>query len=231
MTWQDFYLVCFMVGFALSLVSFLLGSFHFNFHFHGHMDVTHLGHFQGHAGGNGVAQAGHAHAGGHASAGHATAPTHGLSTNEPEISWFNFGTITAFLAWFGGAGYLLTRFSGWLAWMSFGLAVLCGLIGAAIMFWFVAKVLMKHDKCLDPIDYEMIGVLGTVTSPIREGGTGEIVFSQEGTRRCAGARADKEEAIPKGTEVIVTRYEKGLAYVRRWEEMANGASVGDGRRA
>jgi hypothetical protein len=84
---------------------------------------------------------------------------------------------------------------------------------------------MKHDKALDPIDYEMIGVLGTVTSPIREGGTGEIVFSQEGIRRCAGARSDKGEVIPKGTEVIVTRYEKGLAYVRLWEEMADGVSA------
>jgi membrane protein implicated in regulation of membrane protease activity len=224
MTWQDFYFGCFLVGFALSLVSFLLGSFHFHFHFHGHTDVFHA-HLHGPAAGHGGLDA--AHSGGNA-AGHATAPTHGLSTNDPEISWFNFGSITAFLAWFGGAGYLLTRFSGWLAWVSFGLAVVSGVVGGAIMFWFVAKVLMKHDKALDPIDYEMIGVLGTVTSPIREGGTGEIVFSQEGVRKCAGARADQGEAIPKGTEVIVTRYEKGLAYVRLWEEMANGASAGEG---
>ncbi len=222
MTWQDFYLICFLVGFALSFVSFALGSFHFNLHFHGHVDVSHLGHFHAHAGG------GHANAGSHPS-GHAPAPSHGLSTHEPEISWFNFGTMTAFLAWFGGTGYLLTRFSGWLAWMSFGLAIVAGLTGAAIMFWFVAKVLLKHDKALDPIDYEMIGVLATVTSPIRQGGTGEVVFLQEGSRCCAGARADQGEAIPKGTEVIVTRYEKGLAYVRLWEEMANGASTGQAK--
>ncbi len=222
MMWQDFYLTCFLVGFALSFVSFALGSFHFNFHFHGHVDISHLGHFHGHVGSHSGLPSGHAQTG----AAHAPAPTHGLSTNQPEISWFNFGTITAFLAWFGGAGYLLTRFSGWLAWMSFGLAVVAGLTGAAIMFWFVAKVLLKHDKALDPIDYEMIGVLGTVTSPIRAGGTGEIVFLQEGSRCCAGARADQGEAIPKGTEVIVTRYEKGLAYVRLWEEMANGVSAG-----
>jgi membrane protein implicated in regulation of membrane protease activity len=221
MTWQDFYLICFMVGFALSLVSFLLGSFHFHFHFHGHADVFHA-HLHGPAAGHAAAAGNGGHAAGHA------APTHGLSTNDPEISWFNFGTITAFLAWFGGAGYLLTRFSGWIALVSFGLALLFGMTGAAIMFWFVAKVLMKHDKALDPIDYEMIGVLGTVTSPIREGGTGEIVFSQEGVRKCAGARADQGVAIHKGTEVIVTRYEKGLAYVREWDEMANGASAGDG---
>ncbi len=29
-----------------------------------------------------------------------------------DLSWFNFGTIAAFLAWFGGTGYLLERYYG-----------------------------------------------------------------------------------------------------------------------
>ncbi len=231
MTWQDFYLICFLVGLGLSFVSFLLGSFNFHFHFHGHTDV-----FQAHFHGGDAAHAGgHMHAGGHAGANGAHAPghapSHGLNTNDPEISWFNFGTITAFLAWFGGAGYLLTRYSGWFTWLSLAGAVIAGLIGGAIMFWFVAKVLMKHDKSLDPIDYEMVGVLGTVSVPIREdGGTGEIIFLQVDIRRCCGARADQGDAIPKGTEVIVTRYEKGIAYVRQWEEMTNGVSASEPHR-
>ena len=73
---------------------------------------------------------------------------------------------------------------------------------------------------MDPADYEMVGVLGRVASSIREGGTGEIIYSQAGTRRVCGARADSGQAIAKGDEVVVTRYEKGIAYVRRWEEMA-----------
>jgi hypothetical protein len=88
------------------------------------------------------------------------------------------------------------------------------------MFWFIAK-LAKHDRALDARDFDMIGVLGKLSMPIREGGTGEIVFSQEGTRRCAGARSEDGSAIDKRTEVIVTRYEKGIAYVRRWDEQLN----------
>lgn len=230
MTWADFYLVCFLVGFALSFLSFLLGSLHI--HFHLSDSVSHLPHFHldvgahgGFAGGNVVGHGPaipHGADVGHAGGTHAGA--HGGS-GEPEISWFNFGTITAFLAWFGGAGYLLATYTGFLIWTVFALAMVAGLIGGSIMFVFVAKVLMKHDKALNPMDYDMIGVLGTVTVPIREGGTGEIVFSQEGIRRCAGARADQSEAIAKGTEVIVTRYDKGLAYVRRWDEMANELSA------
>jgi membrane protein implicated in regulation of membrane protease activity len=221
MTWQDLYFGCFLVGFALSCVSFLLGSVDFHFHFGGH-DFNPIGHLQAHAG--------HDLSGGHGGAGNAGADgAHAANGGDPEISWFNFGTVTAFLAWFGGTGYLLSRFSGWLAWFSFGVAVVAGIAGGAIMFWFVAKVLMKHDSPLDPMDYDMIGVLGMVTVPIREGGTGEIVFSQEGSRRCAGARSETSEAIAKGEEVVVTRYEKGIAYVRLWEEMANGVSAGSSK--
>jgi hypothetical protein len=64
----------------------------------------------------------------------------------------------------------------------------------------------------------MVGVLGRLSIPIRAGGTGELIFSQEGTRRVSGARAEGGVAIPKGAEVIVTRYEKGIAYVRPWED-------------
>jgi hypothetical protein len=59
-----------------------------------------------------------------------------------------------------------------------------------------------------------------VSSGIREGGTGELIFSQEGTRRCCGARSETGAAIGRGIEVVVTKYEKGIAYVRPWEEMA-----------
>ncbi len=76
------------------------------------------------------------------------------------------------------------------------------------------------DEVLDPADFEMVGVLGRLSMPIREGGTGELIYSQAGTRRVCGARVEEGLAIAKGTEVVVTRYERGIAYVRPWSEMA-----------
>ena len=64
------------------------------------------------------------------------------------------------------------------------------------------------------------GVLGRLSMPIREGGTGELIYSQAGTRRVCGARVEDGTAVLKGTEVVVTRYERGIAYVRPWSEMA-----------
>src|ERR1035438_5534990 len=153
MTWADFYLICFLLGLALSLLSVLTGSAHLHLpHVHVHVPHVHVPH----------ADMGGAEAEG--------------------VPWLNFGTMTAFLAWFGGTGYLLERFYA---------------------VWFLVAL--------------AIAVLS------RLGGTGEIVFSQEGVRRVSGARSDDGTAISKGTEVVVQRYEKGIAYVRRWEDMAGSA--------
>ena len=80
---------------------------------------------------------------------------------------------------------------------------------------------------MDPADYDMVGVLGNISSPIREGGTGELIYSQAGTRRSCGVRSEDGAAIAKGTEVVVTRYERGIAYVRRWSDVAAEHGLSD----
>jgi len=135
------------------------------------------------------------------------------------VSPFNFITLTAFLAWFGGTGFLITRFSS--IWFALGLMIAlgAGLFGAAIVFLFLTRVLISHEENMDSADYEMVGVLGRISMPIRENGTGEIIYSQAGTRRTCGARSENGAALEKGAEIVVTRYDKGIAYVRLWEEM------------
>ncbi len=180
MNWETFYLVCFLVGFLLSAVSFLAGALHLP-HFHG---------AHGHAGGGGG-----------------------------EIPVLNFGTISAFLAWFGGTGFLLERYAAIWVFLALAISVISGVAGAAVVFWFLAK-LAAQDRPLDPADYEMVGVLGTVTSAIRAGGTGELIYQRDGARKAAPARSENGTAIARQTEVIVTRFEGGIAYVRSFSEMS-----------
>jgi hypothetical protein len=203
MTWTSIYLVCFLLGFSLSAISWLLGALH-----------PHLPHeFHGgglHAHGHG------AHAGHGGDAGHVGHSAHLASAPSP----YNFSTGTAFLAWFGGAGYLLTRYGE--LWPPFALlaAIAVGGVGASLVFWFMAKVLWSPHENLDPDDYDIVGLLAVVSSPIRAGSTGEILFAQAGARRAAGARSEDGQAIDKGVEVVITRHEKGLVYVRTWAELA-----------
>jgi membrane protein implicated in regulation of membrane protease activity len=135
------------------------------------------------------------------------------------VSPLNFGTIAAFLAWFGGTGFLLERYSNIWIYLGLFISAMSGLAGAAVVFWFLLK-LSSHDRPLDPADYEMVGVLGRVASPIRAQGTGELIYSRDGSRCAAPARSENGAAIPRDTEVIVTRFERGIAYVRRWDELA-----------
>jgi hypothetical protein len=203
MTWANFYLICFAVGLAVSLLSFLAGSLRWHLHLpHAHLSV-------------------HVPLGGAGS--HATAISHGgakAQAHAAHLSPFNFASFTVFLAWFGGTGYLLTRYSSLWVVAAIAISSVVGLVGATILFLFLGRVLMSREENLDPADYEMVGVLGRTSVPIREGGTGEIIYSQAGTRRTCGARSELGIAIPKSNEVIVTRYEKGIAYVRPWAEMA-----------
>jgi hypothetical protein len=163
---------------------------------------------------------------GPAAGGHSATPAavQAPDTNQPahgaSVSPFNPPSIAAFLAWFGGTGYLLTRFSAFWVGTALLFSIVSGLVGGAIIFLFLTKVLISDEECLDPADFEMVGVLGKLSVPIREGGTGELIYSQAGTRRVCGARSEDGSMIAKGTEVVVTRYEKGIAYVRLWSEMS-----------
>ncbi|MBZ5665171.1 MAG: hypothetical protein LAO30_11260 [Acidobacteriia bacterium] len=207
MTWADFYLTCFAVGFLLSAISFIGGGMRW------HLHLPHFPHAGGHVPG-GTAPVGHAPAAANSTAGAGPHTGHQAS-----VSPFNFVTLTAFLAWFGGTGFLITRFSS--IWFALGLMISlgAGLFGAGLVFLFLTRVLISHEENMDAADYEMVGVLGRISMPIRENGTGEIIYSQAGTRRTCGARSENGSAIEKGAEIVVTRYEKGIAYVRLWEEM------------
>ncbi len=184
------------------LVCFLVGFFFSLFSFLGGASKPHL-------------HAGHGHW-------HAT----GRGGGRGQASPINPATFAAFLAWFGGAGYLLTRFSSVWAFLALALATAAGLAGASVVFWFLVKVMLKHDTWLDPADYHMTGVLGRASAAVRPGGTGEMIFVRDGARRVANIRSDTGEAIAKDAEVVVTRYERGIAYVQLFEEL-NDPAHGD----
>jgi hypothetical protein len=200
MTWSDFYLFCFIVGFALSVLSFFAGAVHIHLPFKMHLPF-HLGHHGGAGGGvRGVFRGG--------------------ARGSMHISWFNASTAMAFLAWFGGTGYLLTRHSHFLAVVSLSIAILSGLFAGWIVFRFMVKLVQDGDAPMSSDERRVEGSLGTISMPIRESGTGEIIFSLGGVRRCAGARSGDGQPIERGAEVVIERYDKGIAYVKRWEEFS-----------
>src|SRR5215475_9780916 len=118
MTWPDFYLLCFLVGFSLAVLSFLAGAVHLHLPFKWHLPF-HMGHHGGHF------QAGHTGGGAAANCQH---PSH--SHGGSHLSWFNASTMMAFLAWFGGIGYILKTHSHLMGIATMGFALLAGLSAA-----------------------------------------------------------------------------------------------------
>ena len=215
MTWENFYLACFLIGLLLSAVSLLGGMGRFGTHLHvpHPAHVPHLGHLP-HA--PHIPHAPHAPAAG----------ARGLVRGASSVPWWNTFSIMIFLCWFGAAGYLLTRHGRFVAAVVLVLAVICGLIGGAIVFLFWAKVMLPHEHELSADETEVVGVVGKISCAIHAGGTGEVVYEQLGARRSAPARSEDGHPIGKEEEVFVVRYEKGIAYVRRWEEVELDAQSG-----
>jgi membrane protein implicated in regulation of membrane protease activity len=180
-------------------------------HFGAQWHVPHVSHLPGHV----PAGMGHPTAMGAGS----VRGGQGSGGNGPAMPWWNAFSLMIFLCWFGAAGYLLTRFGSFVAGLVVVLAALCGVAGGAIVFYFLTKVLLPHEHELTADETEVTGVVGRVSAAIRPGGIGEIIYEQLGSRCSAAARSEDGAAIAKDEEVCVVRYEKGIAYVRRWEEV------------
>lgn len=190
MTWEIFYLVCFILGLLLCVLSLFTGGGH-----------VHGGHF---------------HFGGHSHV-HLPHGAHGQASSS--VSIFNGFTITAFLCWFGGVGYLLRTHTGFLAPVVLLISTISGIAGGALIFWFLAAVLLPRERALTAEETEIKGVVGRVTGPLHPDGTGEIIYTQLGARKSAPARSEDGTTIERGSEVVVLRYERGIAYVRPWNDM------------
>ena len=201
MTWSDFYLLCFIIGFSLSVLSFLAGAVHIHLPFKVHLPFHSAPH-GGATSHGGIAKSASSHSAG-------------------LMSWFNASTVMAFLAWFGGIGYILSAHSHLVGLIALAFAIAGGLSASWAVFKFMVKLMNTESSHLKDEDYRHEGLVCTVTMPVRPNGTGEIMYMQNGVRRSAGARSCNGKPLEKGAEVVIERYQDGVAYVNRWEEFTS----------
>ena len=161
---------------------------------------------------------GSVHIGGHfghdlGHGGHGSEVAHG-----DQLPLLNLSSLVGGLTWFGAAGYLLTRLGDW----ALPVAILGALAVGALGWYLVARfvgLVLKGEVEMDPDDYRMEGTVGQVSVGIPPGGTGEIIFPKAGSMRSEAARASvTSQPIPRGTEVVITRYADGFATVQPWGE-------------
>ena len=189
----SFFIICFATGLVLSLLSLMSGF--------GHL---HIGHFH----------VGHHHMG-HAGHGAWTARRHLVGECVHGAGVCDVVRRRRLPAdAFGDAStnqiVVLLASLGWIRWR--GSAVDGALQGPAAA--------RARDGCGRHAD-GWRGRPRDATESAAADGIGEIIFSQTGARRASAARSDDGRAIERGAEVVVIRYERGVAYVRRWDELAH----------
>ncbi len=188
-----FYLGSFLFGLLFAALSHLLGAVHVGAHvpksFHGHVHGSH-----------GAPPGGHDVA-------------HGWRGS---AVWglFSPASILAFVSWFGGVGYQARHALGLVTPASIACGLVGGAVAAVVVWWFLAKVILPQDRALDPDDYRLPGTAARVSSMIRPGGTGEIVYEQGGVRQVSAARAADGNGLARGACVVIVEHERGVALVQ-----------------
>lgn len=201
------YLICFLIGVGFSAIS-LISMFGHGLH--------HTGHAGGHAAHGPV----HGHS--HGAHQQGQPQPHGQSQNThnhhiasdfeqattPLLMRLNIAALVIFLACFGGAGLIASLWTPPL--VAAPIALAAGIAGSAL----INRVIRMFAGRETPLEAVTItGTLANVTIPIRDGGIGEVVYAIDGTRRCSGARSVTGRGVDKGEEVVIVRYDKGIAYV------------------
>jgi len=122
----------------------------------------------------------------------------------PDSEWISGPIIGAFLAAFG--------LFGWVAEAGFdappAVAAAIGVAGGVGLGWFAYKVtraLMNSPTDATPTTASLVGQHARVVTPVRAGGTGEVLVRLGGQPVKLSATADVD--LPRGTESVVVAVE------------------------
>jgi membrane protein implicated in regulation of membrane protease activity len=130
------------------------------------------------------------------------------------------GTVMVFLTWLGGVGFVLRRALEAPLLVSLPIAAVAGVGIAALVQRAIGRLSDPTGSVLVPEDYRLPGTIVRVSSSIHAGGTGEVIYEQGGVRQVVAARASSDEALPRGTEVIILRIDRGIAIVEVFDDFA-----------
>jgi membrane protein implicated in regulation of membrane protease activity len=170
------YSICFGIGLLFAIVSAFMGHL-----FGGHDAHVDLG------------------TGGHAEAGFE-------DTGMPGLSPFSPTTIASFITSFGAFGLILSRIEATRSpWISAPLAILGAcLISAAVVSLFGA-IFHRTQSSSESQIRTLVGLTGTIISPIPENGVGELAYVDRGTRYTAPARNERGVPVATGQSVKIVR--------------------------
>jgi membrane protein implicated in regulation of membrane protease activity len=170
------YSICFGVGLLFAIISAFVGHL-----FGGHDAHVDLG------------------TGGHAEAGFE-------DTGMPGLSPFSPTTVSSFITAFGALGLILSRIEATKSpWISAPLAMVGGLLIAGGVVLLFGTIFHKTQSSSESRVGLLVGMTGTIITPIPANGVGEIAYVHGGSRYTAPARIERGAAVASGQTVKIVR--------------------------
>lgn len=145
----------------------------------------------------------------------AHAETGAGSHHMPGFSALSPTTIALFITAFGGLGLIFVRFEmtrGW--WLSIPLALMGAFAVAAVALQFFRSIFKITQSSSESHVGRLVGINGTIITPIPADGVGEIAYVQGGSRYSAPAREEDGIPVAGGSTVTITRIVGTQFYVR-----------------
>jgi len=178
------YSICFGVGLLFAIISAFVGHL-----FGGHDAHVDVG------------------TGGHAEAGFEDSGMPGLSPFSPT-------TLSSFITAFGACGLILSRIEATKSpWISAPLATLGGLLIAGGVVLLFGTIFHKTQSSSESKVGLLVGMSGTIITPIPANGVGEIAYVQGGSRYTAPARNERGAPVASGQTVKIVRIVGSQFYV------------------
>lgn len=127
--------------------------------------------------------------------------------------WLSPTLILSTLAFFGASAYLLERFSPFDSLVAGLLAVAIALGLATLFNLFILTPLQHTEESVAYSDEDLEGKQGEVILTVPADGFGEVVVRSDSGTIAKTAACLHNQVIPSGTEVVIVKMEKGIAYV------------------
>lgn len=125
---------------------------------------------------------------------------------------------------FGGAGVLLTRYSGLEDGAILALSLLIAAFMAVLLFLAVIKPMDKSEVSTGFSMQDLPGRIGEITVPVPATGYGEVMVRFGAGNSLHTAASFEQLSLPAGSKVVVIEVKEGVALVSEFEER-KGADV------
>jgi membrane protein implicated in regulation of membrane protease activity len=119
---------------------------------------------------------------------------------------------------FGGAGVLLTRYSGLEDGAILALSLLIAAFMAVFLYLAVIKPMDKSEMSTGFSMQDLPGKIGEIMVPVPASGYGEIMVKFGAGNSLHTAASFEHQALPAGIKVVVVEVREGVALVSEFEE-------------